>query len=89
MKKIYTKPLISVEAMTLDQPIAANCSADVADMQSLIELGYFGANDRGVACGLYILEDDTVDMDGDKVGDFDFDDDTICYHSNVQTPFLS
>lgn len=87
MKKVYTKPLISVEAMNLDQPItAANCSANKDDIQILIDFGYFMA-DAPVTCSDTPYTDgDRVDSDGD--GDLDAHD-TICYHSNIQTAFLS
>lgn len=74
MKKIYTKPQVSAEAMTMDRSIAGNCEANFDDMQALIGFGYFGPNDRGVECGMEYT-------DGGH--------DTICYHSNVQTAFLS
>lgn len=86
MKKVYTKPLISVEALTLDQPIAANCNADFDDILSLIDLGYFGENDRGYSCSSNLLPNGGIDLDGDGESDWH---DTLCYHSNVQTAFLS
>lgn len=73
MKKVYSKPLISVEVLTLDQPIALNCAANKDDMNSLIELGYFTEKET---CGSII---DAID----------WGDDTICYHSNIQQAFLS
>lgn len=42
MKKPYVKPMITVERLMIDQPMAVGCSADFDDMNSLIELGYFG-----------------------------------------------
>ena len=74
MKKVYTKPQVSVEALAMDRPIAAGCIANSDDMDALIDFGYFGPNDRGIACGLEYT-------DGGH--------DTICYHSNVQIAFLS
>lgn len=41
MKRVYEKPMISVEVLELDAPIAVNCIADKDDMNSLIDLGYF------------------------------------------------
>lgn len=73
MKKPYSKPTITVGAIQLDQPIAAGCTADFDDMRSLIELGYFADS----ACSI-------------QVGDGTLpDNDTICYHSNIQTAFTS
>lgn len=80
MKRKYEKPMISVENMSIDMPIAANCVADFDDVNSLVELGYFGTNDRGITCS--ITYDDYVDNDL-------WGHDTVCYHSNVQTAFLS
>lgn len=76
MKKVYEKPMISVEEMSLDMPIAANCLANFDDVQALIALGYFGDNDRGISCGAIYNE-------------IEWGNDTVCYHSNVQTAFLS
>ena len=42
MKKPYVKPMITVERLMIDQPMAVGCTADFDDMRSLIELGYFG-----------------------------------------------
>lgn len=42
MKKPYVKPMITVERLMIDQPMAVGCTADFNDMRSLIELGYFG-----------------------------------------------
>ncbi|MDD5969834.1 MAG: hypothetical protein PUC17_10250 [Anaerostipes sp.] len=73
MKRVYEKPMISVEVLELDAPIAANCQADKDDMNSLMELGYFNGEHT---CGL--------DVDA-----IDWGDDTICYHSNVIKAFTS
>lgn len=73
MKKTYSKPTIIVGAIQLDQPIAAGCTADVDDMRSLKELGYF-ADTCSIPVGAGTLPPDY---------------DTICYHSNVQTAFTS
>lgn len=73
MKKPYSKPMICVEELQLDSPIAANCIADKEDMNSLIEMGYFNGEHN---CQI-------------NVDAIDWGDDTICYHSNVQTAFLS
>ena len=75
MKRIYEKPMISVEELHLDAPIAANCEAKKEDMNSLMELGYFNA-DR--AC--------KIPQDAILWGDSN---DTICYHSNVIKAFTS
>ena len=74
MKKTYSKPQIHMESFAMDRSIAANCIADFDDMQALIAVGAFGDNDRGITCG-YTYEEGPHD--------------TICYHSNVQTAFLS
>lgn len=77
MKKAYKKPMIYIERFQMDNPIAANCKADFDDMNSLLDLGYF------------MEEYDCMIMypnDGSIPGSMD---DTICYHSNVQTAFLS
>lgn len=73
MKKVYSKPMISVELLSLDQPIALNCIADKDDVKSLMELGYYTTE---MNCNI-------------KDVDVEWGNDTICYHSNVQTAFLS
>ena len=83
MKKPYSKPLISVEVLTLDEPIAANCQGDFADIAALMEFGYFM---EGKNCSLNLLPDGGFDTNGDGVADMH---DTVCYHSNVETAFLS
>ena len=75
MKKPYSKPTITVEARQLDQPIAAGCTADRDDMNSLIDLGYF-TDERN--CSIPIPGAGPIQGN-----------DTICYHSNVQTAFTS
>lgn len=76
MKQSYSKPKISVELLTLDQPIASNCTTDRADMESLKELtGYFIDD---LACSTTVTEGMTIDGH-----------DTICYHSNVNALFYS
>lgn len=77
MKKKYSVPRITIEKMTLDQPVALGCTADYDDMVDLIDLGYFGETQ---SCS-FVLEP------GGTVGGSSHD--TICYHSNVQTAFLS
>ena len=89
MKKPYNKPRISVELMTLDQPIAANCTADRDDMLSLMEFDYFTQEKN---CSKWIGTGE--DGEGGKIdwncdGVWDNTHDTVCYHSNVQTAFLS
>ena len=73
MKKTYSKPTIIVDAIQLDQPIAAGCVADFDDVRGLIELGYFAAD----ACSIPVGDGTLPDHD------------TICYHSNVQVAFTS
>lgn len=74
MKKTYAKPQISVESMAMDHPIAVGCLANFDDMEALIGFGYFGNNNRGITCTFEYADDGH---------------DTVCYHSNVQTAFLS
>lgn len=77
MKKAYTKPQISVEELSLDRPIALNCSKDILEeMRFLVSWGYFGENDKGLTCSF-----EMKDMDGDH--------DHICYHTSVEQAFLS
>ena len=73
MKKKYSKPTVAVESLALNQPIALNCLADFDDVRSLIDIGYFG-------------DESTCDLTYDEV---EFGNDTVCYHSNVHTAFLS
>lgn len=75
MKKPYSKPTITVGPIQLDQPIAAGCTANIDDMKSLIELGYFTMESN---CLIAISGEDPIPG---------FD--TICYHSNVQVAFTS
>lgn len=84
MKKVYSKPLISVEEMSLNQSIATavNCTADKDIMEILIYFGYFMPDSTCSVVG----EGDKVDSNFDGVVD---EHDTICYHSNIQTAFLS
>ena len=77
MKKPYVKPMITVERLMIDQPMAVGCTADFDDMRSLIEMGYFTAEG---ACGIQVPGDGPIPGQGW---------DTICYHSNVQTAFTS
>lgn len=74
MKQIYSKPKISVEVLTLDHPIAANCTADKDDVLSLMEFGYFTEAQQ---CSTNFNND------------MEWGNDTVCYHTNVQTAFLS
>lgn len=85
MKKLYSKPLISVEVMSLDQPIAANCNADFEDIRALNEFGYFMPDQR-LTCTINLLPGGGFDENNDGIADHH---DTLCYHSNVQTAFLS
>lgn len=87
MKKIYSKPLISVEAMSLDQPIAANCDSTIKDdIEVLMQFGYFMPNDSGITCSQNLLPTGGFDYDSDGIADSH---NTVCYHSNVQQAFLS
>lgn len=89
MKKLYSKPLVSVEVLTLDQPIAAICTADPHDMQDLIGFGYF-SSDRN--CEMWIGGGENGKggkIDWDRDGSWDSTHDSVCYHSNVQSAFLS
>ena len=73
MKRVYEKPMISVEVFDLDAPIAANCQANKEDMNSLMDMGYFNG-------------EHTCKIDVEAI---DWGDDTICYHSNVIKAFTS
>lgn len=73
MKRVYEKPMISVEALHLDAPIALNCVADKDDMNSLLEMGYY-------------TDSHNCSIDTDAI---DWGNDTICYHSNVTQAFTS
>ena len=75
MKKPYVKPMITVERLMIDQPMAVGCNANTDDMNSLLELGYFTEEKN---CSI------KISVDGPVQGY-----DTICYHSNVQTAFTS
>lgn len=75
MKRVYEKPMISVEELHLDAPIATNCEANKDDMNSLIDLGYFNADKNCNICEDAILWGSSHD--------------TICYHSNVIKAFTS
>ena len=85
MKKTYTKPLISVEEMSLTQSISTmvNCTADRDDVLALMELKYF-SSDRG--CVRLLAANGGIDYDHDGVGD-EFT--TVCYHSNMLQAFTS
>lgn len=76
MKRAYLKPSLYVEPIKLDMPIAANCMAERADMEALMAFGYF---DNEHNCLVRVDEVDKVQWGND----------TICYHSNVLTAFLS
>ena len=73
MKKPYAKPMITVERLMIDQPMANGCNADPDDMKSLLELGYFADSECITQVG-----------EGTLPGY-----DTICYHSNIQKAFTS
>lgn len=83
MKKTYSKPLVSVEVLTLDQPIAASCTADPEVIRDLMEFNYFM---DGKGCMFNLLPTGGFDENRDGVADHH---DTVCYHSNIQTAFLS
>lgn len=76
MKQPYSKPIIATGEFRLDLPIAYGCTAKKDDILGLMDLGYF-TSDR--SCSL-ILGEGPVGLPGY---------DTICYHGNVQTAFLS
>ena len=76
MKRAYSKPSLYVESIKLDTPIALNCMVEKADIEALKMFGYFTA-DR--ACLQWIENNDPVQ----------WGDNTICYHSNIQTAFIS
>lgn len=76
MKRAYEKPMISVEELQLDSPVALGCTILDEDLKSLIELDYFGGT---MDCLLEIPEG------GQLPGTHD----TVCYHSNVTVMFAS
>jgi len=89
LKKVYNKPLISVEILSLDQPIASTCNASKDDMEILMSFGYF-SSDR--SCDMYIGsgnpgEGGMIDWDRDGVADDTHG--TVCYHSNITIAFTS
>lgn len=81
MKKNYSKPLISVEAFAMDQPIAGRCTLPEADINSLKEFGCFAQE-----CDFKLLPTGGFDWDGDGVADMH---DNVCYHSNADYAFKS
>lgn len=94
MKKIYKKPLITVEELTLDYAIAANCTANKQIMESLIK-DFFGFTESMDNCttkldeiqGYTGLWQDT-DFDGELDAPNAYGD-QVCYHSNIGKAFLS
>ena len=94
MKKIYKKPLITVEELTLDQPIAANCNANRYILESMVEMGCFMSGedkckDYPLYTGPYgvgLWEDENGDGSPDYENGFY---NSLCYHSNVITAFYS
>lgn len=88
MKKIYSKPFISVEIMSLDEPIAANCTTSEDDIMVLNMFGIFMDNNRGIHCDprKVLLPNGGVDENGDGLSDGH---DTLCYNSNIDIAFLS
>lgn len=84
MKKTYTKPLISVEAMLLDTSIAnITCDMNKNEVLDLKEFGFFMA---GKNCEHNLLETGGFDFNNDGESDIH---DTVCYHTNIQKAFLS
>lgn len=74
MKKLYVKPMITVERLMIDQPMAVGCEANFDDVRALMEMGYF-ADAEG--CNIPVGEGTLPGYD------------TICYHSNIQKAFTS
>ena len=85
MKKAYGKPLVSVEVMSLDMAVAtSDCNLTNHDRKALKAMGYFldAAN-----CVFHnLLPTGGFDHNNDGIADSH---DTICYHSNVTTVFVS
>lgn len=82
MKKEYQKPMIEVESLALDMPVALGCDPEAfADASTISELGYFG---NAISCNRHVIssdaEENTVPL---------MDDDKICYYSNVFKLFAS
>lgn len=86
MKQPYMKPMIAVENIAMDRPIALECSADPGIVTSLKALSYLVSGDADCSNG-HIIEGGGIDCDFD--GNSDYPDDTVCYHSNVQTVLTS
>ena len=76
MKRAYSKPSVYVEPIKLDTPIANTCMADRADMEALMMFQYF---DNEHKCIIKL----------DEINEVKWGENTICYHSNVLTAFLS
>lgn len=84
MKKVYSKPIISVEAMSLDQPIANACDSTLKDeITILMGWGYFM---DGKNCTTNLLPTGGFDTNNDGTADSH---NTVCYHSNIQKAFIS
>lgn len=89
MKKNYIKPLICIETMSMDQPIAVNCTANRDDMELLEMYGFFAPDS---ACTMWLgtgEEGDGGKIDWDRNNVWDDTHNTVCYHSNVTVAFLS
>lgn len=93
MKKTYSKPLISVEELSLDQPIAGGCSANKNVMNALLSDGWFNSSRAECEMWIGIGNDPTkgglIDANCDHIPDGNQTHNTVCYHSNITTAFIS
>ncbi len=79
MKRVYSKPTIHVEVMSLDMPIAASCQT-YSETPELKAQGWFIGSD---SCSFQF---DNGNGDIGFMGDIA---DTLCYHSHAKTTFTS
>ena len=87
MKKIYQKPLIIVEHMFLDDAIAnSTCVRNYNTDPDVPYLEALGCFVEKPSCTYSILPGGGIDFNGDGKSDTH---DTVCYHSNIETLFLS
>ncbi len=80
MKKKYEKPMIEVESLMLDMPVAAGCDPDgYEDSATLKDMGYFGDG-----CTRFNVANDEEENQHPWGKD-----DKLCYYSNVVKLFTS
>lgn len=82
MKKKYEKPMIEVESLMLDMPVAAGCDPDgYEDSATLKDMGYFGDG-----CTRFNVANE---KDENLMNYPGMSDDKLCYYSNVIQLFTS